>query len=62
VQQKNGQLRVVEDGEFGHPSLLRWVRGGNADVGVATVLRQKVMSEHTGGGNGEGRAVEAAAG
>jgi hypothetical protein len=28
VQQKNGQLRVVEDGEFGKFSLLRWLRGG----------------------------------
>lgn len=59
MQQKNGQLRVVEDGEFscGGGS---WV--GNADVGVLTVLRQKVISENTGGGNGETRAVEAAAG
>jgi hypothetical protein len=29
---------------------------------IATVPRQKVMSENTGGGNGEARAVEAAAG
>ncbi len=36
--------------------------GGNADIGAAIVLRQKVMSENTGGGNGEAKAVEAAAG
>jgi len=28
VQQKNGQLRVVEDGESGIFLLLRWVMGG----------------------------------
>lgn len=48
-------------------SLASFAAGGgsgaeNADVGVATVLRQKVMSENAGGGDGETRAVEAAAG
>lgn len=60
MQQKNGQLRIVEDGEFA----LRY--GMGFEKGLLTVgdvvLRQKVISENIGGGNGEGRGVEAAAG
>ncbi|KAG6997828.1 hypothetical protein G7Y79_00037g073460 [Physcia stellaris] len=54
VQQKNGNLRVVEDGS-GHFF-------GFGAVDSVTVLREKVISEQSAGGNGEGKAVGAATG
>ena len=62
VQQKNGQLRVVEDGKPDSPRLVIINSVGANTCWLAPVLRQKVIDENTNSSNGGGRTVETLAG